>query len=149
MASSTPTRRVLSNLDVNKPTGRGAPQPSKLGVGNLPTPQKLGGVSLQAALKVDVSGAVYQEARLSSSKRDADVFMDAPKPSPCKRQKMGHSPKAAREEGLQDPERGQSLQGGTVNVRVVQSPPSRVGCVQMIKNPRPLANLINLANSGI
>jgi hypothetical protein len=127
MASSTPTtRRVLSDLNVNTPTGRGAVQPtSKLGAASPTKPQKVGEVSLQTELKGDVSAAICKEARLGSKKRDADVPMDAPQ-SPSKRRKTVLTPKAAREEVPQISPHGESREGSIDDGRGLQSSPSRV-----------------------
>jgi hypothetical protein len=125
MASSTPTRRVLSDLNVNTPTNRGAIQPSKLSANSPTKPQKVGEVSLQTALKRDISSAVREEAHLGSKKRAADIAMDATQ-SPFKRRKMIPSPNVACEEGPQISRHGKSREGSVDDGRVLQSSPSRV-----------------------
>ena len=127
MASITPTRRVLSERNVNTPTGRGAMQPSKLGTGSPAKPQLMGDTSLQTELKLkeDVWGAVHQEGQMGSRKRESDVHMDF---LPSKRHKTVASPEDAREAVLYASRGDQSSGGGAEETAVLRSPVPRVCC---------------------
>jgi hypothetical protein len=122
MASSNPTRRVLSDLNINI-------LPPKIGATSLTKSNKVGELSLQTNFRGDVSGAVSQSLHLGSSKRDADIH--GPEP-PTKRHKTVSSPRLARGVGAQDVPHGQSLEGGIDDDRALQFSPSRVCCLQLL-----------------
>ncbi len=125
MASITPTRRVLSERNVNTPTGRGAIQPSKLGAGSPAKPQRVGDTSLQTELKLkeDTWGAVHQEGQMGSRKRGSDIHMDV---LPSKKLKTVAIPEDVREAVLCGSRGDQSSGGGAEETAVLRSPVPRV-----------------------
>ena len=140
MVSITPTRRVLSERNVNMPTGRVAIQPSKLGAGNPAKPQRMGDTSLQTELKLkeDAWGAVHQEAQMGSRKRESDIHMDV---LPSKRHKTVSSADDAREAVLYGSRGDQSPGGGAEETTVLRSPVPRV-CFQTWQLSRSLTNFL-------
>jgi hypothetical protein len=124
MASSTPTtRRVLSEINVNTPTPRGALLSSKLGTGSPAKSHQGGETSLQPELGENACGTIYKETSVRSLKRNSEGGSDG---LPSKRYRTTPSPESAREAILGDLRRGQSFGVGNDAAAEPPSPPSRV-----------------------
>jgi hypothetical protein len=128
MASSTPTRRVLSDLNVNTPTARAAMQPCKLEAHSSVKLRNVGDISFQAEIRQDAraaagGAAILQETWMGSNKRCSDVSSDG---LPNKRVKTTPRPKVVSERVLPDPRGRQTFESGIDDAPVLQSPPLRV-----------------------
>jgi hypothetical protein len=131
MAPSTPTRRVLSDLNVNTPTARGGIQPSKLGASGSTKLHHVGEIYFQAEVKQDAGGdvrgaAVGQETWMGSRKRCSDVTTDGIDGLPNKRLKKNSSPKAVGERVLPDARGDQTFGSSIADASVLQSLSPRV-----------------------
>ncbi|KAE9379118.1 hypothetical protein N431DRAFT_451024 [Stipitochalara longipes BDJ] len=122
-STSTPTRRVLSDLNINTPTARGAMQSFKLGASGVAKPPQLGEIYLQTDIHKDAGTVpIYTEAHVACRKRNSETDADE---LPNKRFKTSPSPSIDREEVLPNARHGQTIGGGNRGAAVLQSPLSR------------------------
>jgi len=101
MASTTPTtRRVLSDLNVNTPTARGALHIPKGTTTSPAKPRKVGEILLSATLEAKMSGQVFEDGVGSTKRRSNLSLHDI---SSRKRNKTGHSKEFGVEKSVQGP----------------------------------------------